>query len=244
MPLEKPDAMSHDVVILAVMNQFVEENNSCPVGISDCGWVQQVSDLKSEITELQMQVSTDPLTGLYNYRYFESMLNNEMQRSNRTGHPTALIMVDLDLFKQVNDRWGHEGGNQALQLAATVFRQELRVFDIICRYGGEEFALILPHTVLEMAIKVAERVRQVLAQTPVSFGDQCFNITASLGIAMHQANDSQDMKRFVDQADQYLYQAKENGRNQVCYPDLATEKPLTSVSAEERAALFASLRED
>jgi diguanylate cyclase (GGDEF)-like protein len=225
------------------MSQLVHNINSCPVGISDCDWVQQVSGLKHEISELKLQVSTDPLTGLYNYRYFESMLHSEMQRSNRLGHSTSLIMVDLDLFKQVNDRWGHEGGNKALQLAASVFRQELRAFDVICRYGGEEFALILPNTVLDMAIKVAERVRHVLQHTPVKFLDNDFNITASLGIAVHQANDSQDMKMFVDQADQYLYQAKENGRNQVCFPDLATAKPATSVTAEERAALFASVRD-
>jgi diguanylate cyclase (GGDEF)-like protein len=226
------------------MSQSEQNKVICPVGISDCDWVNQVNSLQQEIDQLQTQVSTDPLTGLYNYRHFESVLQNEMQRTNRTGNPTALVMIDLDLFKQVNDRWGHEGGNKALQLAASVFKQELRAVDIICRYGGEEFVLILPQTTLPMAVRVAQRVRLTLQQTPVAFADNWFNITASLGVALYQTNDGQSFETFVDSADQYLYQAKQKGRNQVCHPDFAPEKSATSVSMEERAALFANPDKD
>lgn len=226
------------------MSPLEKKLPACPVGISDCDWVQQVDQLQQEVSRLQSQASTDPLTGLFNYRYFEQALRNEMQRSDRTGLPTALVMVDLDLFKQVNDRWGHEGGNRALQLAANVFRQELRVVDIVCRYGGEEFVLILPQTSLPMAVKVAQRVRATLQQSPVEFADSCFNITASLGVALYQAHDNQSFEAFVDHADQYLYQAKQNGRNQVCHADFASVRPLTSVSQEERAALFAKPEAD
>ncbi len=226
------------------MSQSELKIELCPVGIRDCDWVSQVASLQQEISQLQTQVSTDPLTGLFNYRHFESVLKNEMQRTNRTGHPTALVMIDLDLFKQVNDRWGHEGGNKALQLAASVFRQELRVVDIICRYGGEEFALILPQTSLAMAVRVAHRVRLTLQQTPVAFADNWFNITASLGVAVYQADESQSFEAFVDSADQYLYQAKQQGRNQVCHPDITLAKPATAVSTEEKAALFANSEQD
>jgi diguanylate cyclase (GGDEF)-like protein len=226
------------------MSQFEQKIELCPIGISDCEWVSQVTSLQQEISQLQTQVSTDPLTGLFNYRHFESVLKNEMQRTNRAGNPTALVMIDLDLFKQVNDRWGHEGGNKALQLAASVFKQELRVVDIICRYGGEEFAIILPQTTLPMAVKVAQRVRQALQQTPVAFADSWFDITASLGVALYQSHDSQSFEAFVDSADQYLYQAKQKGRNQVCHPDFATIKPATAVSMEEKAALFANPEQD
>ncbi len=224
------------------MSQLEKKNTICPVGISDCDWVIQVQQLQQDVCQLQTQVSTDPLTGLFNYRYFEQALQNEMQRSDRTGLPTALVMVDLDLFKQVNDRWGHEGGNKALQLAANVFRQELRVVDIVCRYGGEEFVLILPQTSLPMAVKVAQRVRATLQRSAVEFADTSFNITASLGVALYQAHDQQSFETFVDSADQYLYQAKQQGRNQVCHADFAAVKPVTSVSQEERAALFARAR--
>jgi diguanylate cyclase (GGDEF)-like protein len=226
------------------MSQSEQKIAVCPVGIRDCDWVSQVAALQQEITELQTQVSTDPLTGLFNYRYFESVLKNEMHRTNRTGYPTALVMIDLDLFKQVNDRWGHEGGNKALQLAASVFKQELRAVDIICRYGGEEFVLVLPQTTLPMAVKVAQRVRLTLQQTPVAFADNWFNITASLGVALYQANDKQSIEAFVDEADQYLYQAKQKGRNQVCHPDFAPVKQATEVSMEEKAALFANPEQD
>jgi diguanylate cyclase (GGDEF)-like protein len=226
------------------MSQSEQIKEVCPVGIKDCDWVSQVASLKQEIAELQTQVSTDPLTGLYNYRHFESVLKNEMQRTGRTGQPTALVMIDLDLFKQVNDRWGHEGGNRALQLAASVFKQELRAVDIICRYGGEEFVLVLPQTSLPMAVKVAQRVRLTLQQTPVTFADNWFNVTASLGVAVYQANDRQSFEAFVDEADQYLYQAKQKGRNQVCHPDFAPEKQATEVSMEEKAALFANPEKD
>lgn len=226
------------------MSQSEQKIDICPVGISDCDWVSQVSSLQQEILQLQTQVSTDPLTGLFNFRYFQSALKNEMQRTERSGHPTSLVMIDLDLFKQVNDRWGHEGGNKALQLAASVFKQELRAVDIICRYGGEEFVLILPQTTLAMAVKVAQRVRLTLQQTPVAYADSWFSITASLGVALYQANDRMSFEAFVDKADQYLYQAKQQGRNQVCHPDLTPVKSVTEVSMEEKAALFASPQQD
>jgi diguanylate cyclase (GGDEF)-like protein len=226
------------------MSQSELKIELCPIGISDCDWVSQVASLQQEISLLQAQVSTDPLTGLFNYRHFESALKNEMQRTNRAGNPTALVMIDLDLFKQVNDRWGHEGGNKALQLAASLFKQELRAVDVVCRYGGEEFALILPQTTLPMAVRVAQRVRLTLQQTPVAFADNWFNITASLGVAVYQANDSQSFEAFVDTADQYLYEAKQKGRNQVCHPDFTPAKQATSVSMEEKAALFANPEQD
>lgn len=222
------------------MSEIDQDTGFCPLGISDCDWEQQLSVLKREVVQLQSQASSDPLTGLFNYRYFETILQNEMQRSNRTGLSTILIMVDLDFFKKVNDEWGHEGGNRALQLTASIFRQELRAFDISCRYGGEEFALILPQTALPMAVRVAERVRLAIQNTPVDFADKQFRITASMGVGVYQIHDNLSFEGFVDSADQYLYQAKQNGRNQVCFPDFASIKAPTAVSSEEKAALFSS----
>jgi diguanylate cyclase (GGDEF)-like protein len=210
----------------------------CPVGEDDCDWLHQLAELKQENDRLKLLVTTDPLTGLFNYRYFEVMLASEMERTNRTGRPTCLIMIDLDHFKQVNDEHGHEAGNQALKTAASVFKQELRLFDIVCRYGGEEFALILPQTPLRIAVNVAERVRGCLEKTPVVLGDREIRLTASFGVSIYQDEREFTQNTFVESVDHLMYQAKQQGRNQVCHPDFATLKPLVTVTAEEKSELY------
>jgi diguanylate cyclase (GGDEF)-like protein len=153
-------------------------------------------------------------------------------------------MVDLDHFKSINDQWGHEAGNEALKTVAGVFRQQLRQSDIICRYGGEEFAILLPQTPLTIAVKVADRVRGKIEQTLVIFEDSEFSITASLGAGVYQQANEYTEDGFVDHVDQWLYQAKQQGRNQVCHVDFDSLKPRTAVSLEERAALFSRRKED
>ena len=211
---------------------------SCPVGVEDCIWLKELAALRAENDALRSQVIRDPLTGLHNYQFFEENLDAEMQRTLRTGRPTCLVIIDLDLFKRVNDERGHEAGNAALRTAAAVFRGELRQLDIVCRYGGEEFTVILPQTNLPVAVNVAERLRVALESTAVEFQGDRFQITASFGLAIYQPGSDMDAKSLVDQADQFMYQAKQQGRNQVCYPDLASLKPRTEVSSEERSALF------
>ena len=213
---------------------------ACPVGVDDCQWLTELSKLQSEIAELKQLVTTDTLTGLYNFRYFREMLNKEMEQTQRAGRPTGLIMIDLDHFKAINDEWGHEGGNQALMLAARVFRQAVRLSDIVCRYGGEEFAIILPQTTLPTAVNVAERVRQWLAQSTVDFDGQQFAITASFGVGIFSPGQQMTAEAFIDSVDQYLYQAKQQGRNRVAHADFSTLESETSVSAEEKSALFSN----
>jgi diguanylate cyclase (GGDEF)-like protein len=239
-----PHAKGVYVVILNVMNDATTQAMHCPVGINDCDWVEEIQQLRNDVEELKAQAITDPLTGLYNYRHFEAMLSSELQRSHRSGRPACLIIVDLDYFKRVNDEWGHEAGNSALTLTANVLRSELRPFDILCRYGGEEFAIILPQTTLTMAVKVAERVRSAIAAAEVEFEAAQFKITASLGVGLFQPGDQLTPRQFIDQTDRYLYQAKEEGRNRVCHPDLGLAELPTEVSAAEKAALFASSGDD
>jgi two-component system cell cycle response regulator len=210
----------------------------CPAEVNDCIWLKELAALRAENTLLRSQVIRDPLTGLHNYQYFEDTLNAEMQRTQRTSRPTCLLIIDLDHFKRVNDERGHEAGNEALKTAANVFRSELRQLDIVCRYGGEEFTVILPQTSLPVAVNVAERLRIALENSPVNFKDQEFRVTASFGVAIYQSGTDMDAKMFVDQADQFMYQAKQQGRNQVCHADFASLKPRTEVSSEEKSALF------
>ncbi len=214
------------------------ELETCPVDVPDCRWLDELGQLRQENEALKELVTTDPLTGLFNYRYFQEILGGEMQRSQRTGRPTSLVMIDLDHFKSINDHRGHEAGNVALQTAARVFREELRQFDIICRYGGEEFALILPQTSLPIAVNVAERIRVCLQQAVVRFEGVEFKMTASFGVAIFQQGSNQSEKALVEEADKYMYQAKQQGRNQVCHPDFASVRPPTAVTGEERAELY------
>ncbi len=226
------------------MNKNAPGLEICPASYEDCHWLHELAQLRAKNEELKHLVTKDPLTGLFNYRYFKEILGNEIQRSIRSGKPLSLILVDLDHFKSINDRWGHEAGNQTLKTIASLFRLELRQSDIICRYGGEEFTILLPQTALPIAVKVAERLRLSIAHTQIEFEDQVFNLTASFGAGVYQQANEYTEDGFVDTVDQYLYQAKEQGRNQVCHLDFDKLKPLTAVSTDEKAALLKRRKDD
>ncbi len=215
-----------------------EENQSppaCPVGEKECSVVDELVDIRQSLDELSELVRTDQLTGLANYRYFCQALEQEMERTQRSGQPTSLIMLDIDHFKKVNDQWGHEVGNQALVHIAQLMLQTVRRLDIPCRYGGEEFAVILPNTELAAGIPVAERLRRTIAKTPLLVAEKKLELTASLGIGSYLLGEQVSLDELVQRADQYLYQAKEEGRNCVRHADLPK---VEVVSREEKDALF------
>ncbi len=211
---------------------------SCPVGEQDCQWLHELAQLKRDVEELKLQAIIDPLTGLYNVRHFQQVLDTEMQRTLRTGHPTSLVLIDLDHFKAVNDQWGHEVGNLALKTAAELYQQQLRQFDIVCRYGGEEFAVILPHTPLAIAVNVAERLRQQLARVIIDVDDRQLSITASFGVAEFQPEGEYNQTALINQADKALYQAKQQGRNQVCSAERVPATADTAVTTDEKSDLL------
>jgi two-component system cell cycle response regulator len=202
----------------------------CP----ECGSLSPWAD---ELVTLREQVITDPLTGLYNLRYFRNALDSELERTLRTTLPTSLMMIDLDHFKKVNDVWGHEVGNQVLKLTARLIRQVTRQLDIQCRYGGEEFVVILPSTTLLLASQVAERLRQQIKQSEICVGNESFNVTASIGVSVRLSHETGTASELIKAADACLYQAKAEGRNQVCFNGFEPEEEGT-VSGDEKAALM------
>ncbi len=161
---------------------------------------------------IRQRAEQDPLTGLSNRRHFEQSLLRERARALRSGEPYALVLLDLDHFKQVNDRHGHDGGDAALCHVAKLMQGTLREFDSLGRLGGEEFALLLPRTDASGAREVAERLRARLAAQPLEHRGQALALTASFGIAIGCDDDPHELSR---QADQALYAAKAGGRNRV-----------------------------
>ncbi len=159
---------------------------------------------------------TDPLTGVANRRHLEWRLSEEVARSSRYQYPLSALMLDIDHFKQVNDTYGHQVGDEVLKQLAQRLQQTLRRTDFIARYGGEEFLILAPQTPSDRALLMAERLRQLVANKPFSITpDLNLTITVSIGVAIfpdHAQNESE----LVKAADAALYRAKEMGRNRVC----------------------------
>ena len=180
------------------------------------GFLVDVTHQKQAQKLLLDQAERDELTGLYNRRKLMSSLRKEFERSCRYHHPLTVAMLDLDHFKQVNDRYGHDVGDQVLRSAARCICDEVRQSDICGRYGGEEFCLVLPHTGQEEAHAIMERLRNRMAKAAhkAPMGSR-FTITASVGLAqMNPETDSEE--QLLHMADQALYLAKNSGRNRVC----------------------------
>lgn len=159
---------------------------------------------------------TDGLTGLYNHRYFQDRLEEELERSQRYGQPSALLMIDLDDFKRYNDANGHIAGDVLLADLAKLIRRTVRKVDVVARYGGEEFAVILPATKKKGALIIANRLCQKVAAS--KFPNQEVMprkaLTISVGLAVYP-DDAKDKAKLIDMADKALYHAKKAGKNQV-----------------------------
>ncbi len=201
--------------------------------LARCAAMLRIKHLQERLREVQKKLEeqsmTDSLTGLKNRRFFDERLHEEFRRAQRYGDYLSLIMIDLDHFKEVNDRFGHPAGDAVLREAALLIRASIRDPDICARYGGEEFAVILPKTHMSGALAVAERIWRELgskeyvipASAPTfaaadSAATRTVQVTASVGIAFYPSKDittGELLLRFTDQA---LYQAKRAGRNTIC----------------------------
>jgi diguanylate cyclase (GGDEF)-like protein len=167
---------------------------------------------------LSARSHVDGLTGIWNRSYFNQRFGEEISAAQRYGRTISLIMLDLDHFKGLNDSFGHPFGDQVLQAVGDVLHAFLRTTDAPCRYGGEEFALVLTETDEEGAIVTAERLRHQIAQLAFRPKDRHVQVTASLGVACSALFDKKSLSvaRVVSAADEALYQAKHEGRNRVC----------------------------
>lgn len=161
----------------------------------------------------------DALTNTYNLRFFHERLEHELSRSARYIRPLSLMMLDIDHFKSLNDAFGHLAGDFVLRELANCVGSVLRKEDYLCRYGGEEFAVILPETDSESAMSLAERVRAAVAEHPFQFENQSFQVTLSIGVATVIGDPEMTVTGFTKLADDRLYQAKLAGRNRVAGPE-------------------------
>ena len=189
---------------------------------------QEIEERSRVQAELERLVTLDPLTELFNRRHFFELTQKEMDRCQRYNRPLSVIMLDIDKFKRVNDMFGHLAGDRVLVQTAQRIQRALRKVDSACRYGGEEFAVLLPETNLMQAEMVAQRLWRVIGERPAVSAELKIPITISVGVASYQPGGSLSVDTLLDHADQAMYLAKKSGRNQVAVytPDL-NSKPLT-----------------
>jgi diguanylate cyclase (GGDEF)-like protein len=175
-------------------------------------------ELRLKTDQLAQATRTDALTGVGNRALLDEALPREFVRARRYQRELAVVMIDLDHFKRINDRWGHPAGDHVLRHAARLFSEQLRQTDVLGRYGGEEFLLLLPETPLRGAVAAAERLRLALAASCATWDGQPLQVTASFGVAALPMPSVSEPMELVALADRALYRAKRQGRNRVGLP--------------------------
>lgn len=204
LPITAPDGVSRFICIL------IEDATDAYV------YQQQ---LQQSVIQLEYANRTDGLTGVYNRRYWQQQLGYEIQRAERYQHPLSLLLFDLDKFKDLNDQYGHQGGDFVLIELSRLIGLLLRDTDLFGRYGGEEFGIILPDTGITGALQVANRICDTVAQHKMLFNQQTLKATVSIGVVSYF---DQSVDELIQRADTALYCAKRQGRNRaiVYQPEL------------------------
>jgi diguanylate cyclase (GGDEF)-like protein len=207
--------------------------------------------LRKSNDELSRQTMTDGLTGAYNRAHFDRVLRAEFDRAKSAATPLAVIFLDGDKFKSVNDTHGHQAGDAVLMELADRLRAAVPSIGVVCRYGGEEFAIILPGMSLNEAAQVAEACRAAMANRPFDLTERgvgiTLPITISLGVSALESACAAAIKspeQITHAADQAVYAAKKNGRNQVCVRDLAAPAPLAAIPAPSGAKIIMIVEDD
>lgn len=220
-------------VILYAFNVIVFEAYILHIFTMTVAWVLGLSasylielysrnNYENEIEILQMQDELkelshrDYLTNLYNRRYFNELAQNFMKTAKRDNTYIAVIMLDIDKFKNINDTYGHIMGDEVIKQLASLLKKHMRESDIVSRFGGEEFAVLLPHTNKEEVAIIAEELRVIVENQDIKIAnDKYINFTVSLGVACVDLENDHDISEALDRADKALYRAKEKGRNRV-----------------------------
>lgn len=195
------------------ISQVLADNDKLVGSLSNMK--SEVSSLKSEMASLQQVALTDQLTSLYNRRAFDAEVIKHMKEFSAEQVPSSLLMIDIDLFKQFNDTYGHAVGDKVLAYVALTLKRAVRGTDFVARYGGEEFVILMPDTDINGAITVAESIREKISKQSLSIGQdnkqELGSITVSIGVST--LNISDDNESYFVRADESLYRAKSNGRN-------------------------------
>lgn len=177
--------------------------------------------MKFMIDLLAQKAQIDALTGLWNRRHFDQRFESELSLARRAKRSLAVCMLDIDHFKSINDNFGHPGGDEVLKQVSSLLADTIRAEDVVCRYGGEEFAIITP-SVGEGAAALAERIRAAVEQMTIKLGSRQIPVTISIGVAVCGRDYSRTM---IDLADAALYRAKQNGRNRVEVAETPQDQP-------------------
>lgn len=177
--------------------------------------IRDLSEKNKLMDELLVAAQKDYLTNLFNRRHFSEVINNEITRSKRFKRGFSLFMIDIDYFKNINDLYGHECGDLALMNISKLMQQNIRETDIACRWGGEEFLILLPETNLEPACYLAEKIRHLIEEFSFSYNSNIIKFTVSIGIYYLNHNDNLNLDSVVNEVDQCLYTAKSEGRNKI-----------------------------
>jgi len=174
-------------------------------------------DLEKSHKELELQASQDHMTKLYNRRYFSEISNKVMQLAVRNKKPLSILMLDIDKFKNINDTYGHPVGDEVIIALANTLRDISRLSDIACRFGGEEFLILLPETSAEGAMVIGEKIRKFVEDLVINTQDNIsIKFTISIGIAEFDRENELNLEKSIQRADEALYDAKKGGRNRVC----------------------------
>jgi len=207
-----PDVSALLESVIAVTKSVKEENFKLEKRLAESA--DEVAALRHNVEYIQQEAMTDPLTGVKNRKTFDIAIDRHLQQSRESGAALALIIGDVDHFKDFNDKWGHQTGDQVLRLVAEVMNANVKGQDILARYGGEEFAILLPDTTLENAAMLANRIRRAIESRRLKkrrTEEDLGLITMSMGVSVLDARDS--VESFIERADECLYAAKRAGRN-------------------------------
>ncbi|HOK00955.1 MAG TPA: sensor domain-containing diguanylate cyclase, partial [Spirochaetota bacterium] len=190
-----------------------------PYTAKDILFLEKLSKFASiavENSRLYRMATIDRMTGLFIHHYFKERLAEELKRAERNKKDLTLLMLDIDHFKRVNDTYGHLNGDTVLKIIASIIHQNIRVFDMASRYGGEEFAVILTDTDEELGLKIAERLRAKVEEADFDLNGTKIKVTISIGVAQFNPEVDDSADSIIARADMALYQAKNTGRNRVC----------------------------